>query len=149
MLKIYLDNCCYGRPFDPPSNPTIVFESSAKMLIQTLVVNSEVYLVSSFVIYEEATVIPNEANRNLIINFLENTKIYIAKDRFDEVAGLAAGIMQTGLRYMDAAHTACAIIAGCDYLVTTDKRLLKYKSDKINIINPIDFIRMWEDKDNA
>ena len=62
---------------------------------------------------------------------------------------LASDIMETGVKYMDAAHTACAIIANCDYLITTDKRLLKYKSDKINITNPVDFIRMWEDNDNV
>jgi len=148
MLKIYLDNCCYGRPFDPPSNPTIIFEASVKILIQTLVLNREVDLASSFVIYEEASAIPNEENRNLIINFLDNATIYIAKDKLEEVLALAAEIMKTGVRYMDASHTACSITAGCDYLITTDKRLLKYKSDKINIINPVDFIRIWEDKDN-
>ena len=149
MLKIYLDNCCYGRPFDPPSNPTIVFESSAKMLIQTLVVNREVDLVSSFVVYEEVSAIPSEEKRSLIIDFLDNTVIYVAKDKLGEALTLAAEIMETGVKYMDASHTACAIIAGCDYLVTTDKRLMKYKSNKINIINPVDFIRMWEDKDDA
>ena len=149
MLKVYLDNCCYGRPFDLPSNPTIVFEASAKILIQTLVVNHEVDLVSSFVIYEEVSAIPNEENRNLIISFLDNAAIYIAKDKLDEVLELSAEIMNTGIRYMDASHTACSIIAGCDYLITTDKRLLKYKSDKINVINPVDFIRMWEDKENV
>ena len=149
MLKIYLDNCCYGRPFDPPSNPTIVFESSAKILIQTLILNDKVELVNSFVIYEEVSAVSSEENRKLIIDFLDNAVIYIAKDHLDEVLELAAEIMETGVKYMDAAHTACAIIAECDYLITTDKRLLKYKSNKINIINPVDFIRMWEDNDDA
>ena len=147
-LKIYLDNCCYGRPFDPPSNPTIVFESAAKILIQTLILNSKVTLANSFVIYEEVSAVPNKENCKLIIDFLDNAAIYVAKDKLDEVLALATEIMETGVKYMDAAHTACAIIAGCDYLITTDKRLLKYKSYKISIINPIDFIRMWEDSDD-
>ena len=149
MLKIYLDNCCYSRPFDPPANPTIVFESAAKILIQTLILNHKVTLVSSFVIYEEASAVPNEENRRLIVDFLDNAAIYVAKDKLDEVFALAAEIMETGVKYMDAAHTACAVIADCDYLITTDKRLLKYKSGKINIINPVDFIRMWEENDDA
>jgi len=149
MLKIYLDNCCYNRPFDLPSNPTIIFESSAKMIIQTLIVKHKVDLVNSFVVYEEVSAIINKEKRKLIIDFLNNATIYVAKDKFNEVLALASEIMKTGVKYMDVAHTACAIIAGCDYLITTDKRLLKYKSDKINIINPVDFIRMWEDKDNA
>jgi len=149
MLKIYLDNCCYNRPFDPPSNPTIIFESSAKMLIQTLIINHEVELVNSFVVYEEVSAITNDEKLNLIISFLDNATIYVAKDKLNEILALAAEIMESGVKYMDASHTACAIIAGCHYLITTDKRLLKYKSDKINIINPVEFIRIWEDKDDA
>ncbi|MCL2095758.1 MAG: type II toxin-antitoxin system VapC family toxin [Oscillospiraceae bacterium] len=148
MLKIYLDNCCYGRPFDPPSNPTIVFESAAKILIQTLITNKKITLVNSFVIYEEVSAVPNQETRKLIIDFLDNAEIYVAKDKLEQVLVLAIDIMKTGVKYMDAAHVACAVIANSDYLITTDKRLLKYKSDKINIINPVDFIRMWEDSDN-
>jgi len=146
MLKIYLDNCCYNRPFDPPSNPMIIFESSAKILIQALIINVKVALASSYVVYEEVSAITNRERRDLILNFLDNAKIYVAKDRHFEVLALASEIMETGIKYMDAAHVACSIIAGCKYLITTDKRLLKYKSDKITLINPVEFIRIWEDK---
>jgi predicted nucleic acid-binding protein len=149
MLKIYLDNCCYCRPFDPPSNPAIIFEASAKMLIQTLIVNREVHLISSFVVYEELSAIRNNEKRNLIAAFLSNTKIYVAKDNYDKVLELATEIIKTGVKYMDAAHIACAVIANCDYFITTDKRLLKYKSGRIKIVNPVEFIRIWEDDDIA
>ena len=43
--------------------------------------------------------------------------------------------------WKDAHHVASAIIAGCDYLVTTDDRLLKFKSNQITILDPIDFIK--------
>ena len=144
-FKVYLDNCCYNRPFDPPSNPTIVFESSAKILIQTLIINREISLVNSYVVYEEVSAIINMEKRRLITEFLENAEIYIAKDKNRRVLSLAGDIMATGIKYMDAAHIACSIIAGCDYMITTDKRLLKYRSSKINIINPVDFIRIWEE----
>jgi predicted nucleic acid-binding protein len=115
-------------------------------LIQTLVVNRKVNLASSFVIYEEVSAISNVENKKLIIDFLDNATIYIAKDKVEKVLKLAAEIMKTGVKYMDASHTACAIIAGCDYLITTDKRLLKYRSNKTNVVNPVDFIRIWEDE---
>jgi len=51
--------------------------------------------------------------------------------------------MRTGVKLKDASHTACAIIAGCDYLITTDKRLIKYTDNRIKIINPIDFLKIW------
>jgi len=148
MLRIYLDNCCYNRPFDPPSNPTIVFETTAKMLIQGLIVNNKVNLVNSFVVYEELSAIRGKEKHDLILKFLENAKIYLAKDKYNEVLQLSEQIMKTGIKYMDAAHVACSIIAECDYLITVDKRLLKYKSDKIIVITPIEFIRVWEETVN-
>lgn len=42
---------------------------------------------------------------------------------------------------MDTLQVASAIIGKADYFLTTDKRLLKYQTDKIRIINPIDFVR--------
>lgn len=45
---------------------------------------------------------------------------------------------------MDAYHVACAILAESDYFLTTDDRLLKYKTDKVQIIDPTEFIREWE-----
>ena len=48
------------------------------------------------------------------------------------------------MKYKDAYHVASAIIAGCDYLISTDKRLLKYKNDKIKLVNPIEFVGEME-----
>ena len=106
MLKLYLDNCCYSRPFDPPANSTIVFESAAKILIQTLISNRKIALVSSFVVYEEVLAIINKENRKLIISFLDNAEVYIAKDKLDEVLKIASEIEKTGVKYMDASHIA-------------------------------------------
>jgi predicted nucleic acid-binding protein len=119
------------------------------MLIQTLITNEKVELVSSFVLIEEVLANNNLETRSLILDFLRNIKAYVAKDKIEEVKKLASEIMQTGIKYMDASHVACAILAGCDYFITTDKRLLKYKSDKLNLLNPIDFIRVWEESDDA
>ena len=118
-------------------------------MIQTLVLNKKVTLVNSFVIYEEITAMTNKENRKLITKFLDYADVYIAKDTLKDVLALATEIMNTGVKYMDAAHVACAILTGCDYFITTDKRLLKYKSEKIDIINPVDFIRIWEDGSNV
>lgn len=46
--------------------------------------------------------------------------------------------------YYDALHVSCAIEGKADYFVTTDIRLLKYSSDEVNIINPIDLITILE-----
>ena len=57
---------------------------------------------------------------------------------------MAREIMETGVKYKDACHVASAILAECSYFISTDKRLLKYKSDVIKIVNPIEFISEME-----
>ncbi len=60
------------------------------------------------------------------------------------ILGLATEIMETGIKAFDAAHIACAIAAKCHYFITTDKRILKYKTDRIQLLNPVDFTKKWE-----
>jgi hypothetical protein len=53
-------------------------------------------------------------------------------------------IQSTGVKTADALHVACAISAGCDYFITVDGRLLKYRSDKIVVCDPVEFLRIWD-----
>ncbi len=71
---------------------------------------------------------------------------YVSEDSSAKVKELAEDIMKTGVKLMDACHVACAIIAGCDYFISTDKRLLKYKTTDIRMVNPIDYIMEKEDE---
>jgi len=52
--------------------------------------------------------------------------------------------MGYGIKAKDALHIACAVHSGCNYFITTDKKLLTKNIDGIRIINPIDFIRETE-----
>ena len=52
--------------------------------------------------------------------------------------------MKTGVKYYDACHVASAILAECDYFITVDKRLLKFHSDKVRVVNPIQFVMETE-----
>jgi len=47
----------------------------------------------------------------------------------------------TNTKEKDAYHVACAVMAECDYFVTTDDRLLKFQSEKIKLVTPGEFIR--------
>lgn len=143
-LKVYLDNCCYGRPFDNQSDAEIFIETQAKMSIQSLIKYKLIELVYSTVSVEEVNAYPLEENRNSILEFIESNATYFVGKANDETAiALTEDIMKTGIKLKDASHTACAIIAKCDYLITTDKRLLKYKDSRIKIVNPVDFLVMW------
>jgi len=114
------------------------------MSIQLLVTSEKITLANSLVLLEEIYNNPFKYKKEQILNFLSNAKIYVGIDKRQQIDMEAAEIMKSGIKYMDAAHISAASIAKCDFFITTDRKLLNYKSDKIKIMNPIDFIRMWE-----
>ena len=142
-LRIYLDNCCFNRPYDDQSQLRISLETQAKLHIQGLIEADRFELTSSYMIDYECSRNPHEMRRMTIRSFLDkNATVYIDEAQYKEqVEKLAKEIAETGVKSADAIHTACAILANCDYLLTTDDRLLKYKSERIEIIDPIEFIR--------
>ncbi len=52
--------------------------------------------------------------------------------------------MNTGVKTKDALHVACAIIGGAEYFLSTDIRLLKYNTNEIKLVNPIEFVSNLE-----
>ena len=143
-MKVYLDNCCYNRPYDDQSQIRISFEAQAKIFIQNAIRQGKIELATSFVLRHENNKNPFDNKRQAIGDFIEkHTAIFVASDKKDTVKNLAEEIMITGIKPTDAAHIACAILAECDYFLTTDDRVLKYRSDKIKIMNPIDFLKIY------
>ncbi|MDR1493636.1 MAG: hypothetical protein LBT05_13070 [Planctomycetaceae bacterium] len=49
MKRIYLDNCCYNRPYDDQSNIINRIETEAKLFIQELIKDNHIELVWSSV----------------------------------------------------------------------------------------------------
>ncbi len=49
-LKIYLDSCCYNRPYDDQTQTKVVIETLAKLYVQELVLKHEIDLVWSYVL---------------------------------------------------------------------------------------------------
>ena len=58
MLKIYLDTCCYNRPYDDQSVIRNALEAQAKLHIQSLIKEGRFLLVSLFVLLYENSNIP-------------------------------------------------------------------------------------------
>ena len=144
-MLIYLDNCCYNRPYDDQTFLPISLETQAKLRIQELIKQNKIELATSYILEFENSENPFEMRRNTIKEFTDvNEYIYVSVNKSVEVEALAEDIKKTGVKHKDACHVASAIIAGCDYFVSTDHRLLKYKTDKIKMVNPIDFIKEVE-----
>jgi predicted nucleic acid-binding protein len=144
-MLIYLDNCCYNRPFDEPSQVRIVNEANAKMAIQRAISNGKLDLVISYILYSENKRGPNAMAKDYNLDFMKKYhKIYVGIDKLDSLQPLITEIMATGIKSADATHIACAISAGCDYLITTDDRMLKFKDERIKIITPTDMVYIME-----
>ena len=143
-IKIYLDNCCYNRPFDDLSQEKVRNEAAAKVFIQSLVQYKSLTLYYSFMSLYEINDNPFPGNREHVLNFVkEYASVYISTKRMDEIEELTNQIMQTGIKKKDAVHLACSIIAECHYFITTDKRIMNWRTDQIKIVNPVGFVEIW------
>lgn len=59
-LKVYLDNCCFNRPYDDQTQIRISLETQAKLYIQDLVRMGKVKLVTSYILWYENSQNPYE-----------------------------------------------------------------------------------------
>jgi len=137
--RIYLDNCCFNRPFDDQQHPIIRLETEAKLQVQHLALLGDLSLVWSFILHYENNDNPFIERKNQIVLW-ENVAdcMVIYSEALYESAEL---IMEHGIKAKDALHIASAIEAEADYFITTDKKLLNKDVPNIVIIDPIDFLR--------
>ena len=148
-MKIYLDNCCFNRPYDQAKQLMVELEARAKLHIQREIRDGTFELVTSEVLIYEIQNHPIKMTRNAILAFVEeNSAFHVGAEHNEEIDREARLIMETGIHYKDACHIASALYAHCAFFLTTDKRLLKYKTDQIRMRNPIDFVREMEDETN-
>jgi len=142
-MKVYLDNCCFNRPFDDQSSLVVRLETEAKLHIQELVLKGKLQLLWSFVLDYENASNPFDEVRNRIAEWkkLASADCSLSKDVSDK----ALELVQLGLRQMDASHVACAIVMGAAYFLTVDKKILSKPITGIEAMNPIDFVRRHAD----
>jgi len=142
--KIYLDTCCYNRPYDDQQQTRIHLEALAKLHIQQSLAEGDFEFVWSFILEFENSMNPYPLRRETIHKFSYRCIQYIDESSADEITKMAEPIISSGVRAKDALHVACAIYSSCDYFLTTDDRLLKYKTERIKIISPVQFVSEME-----
>jgi predicted nucleic acid-binding protein len=62
-------------------------------------------------------------------------------DEAEVILAEAEKLQAIGVKMFDSLHVACAIYMNCDYLITTDERLLKKRITIMQLIDPIEFIK--------
>lgn len=140
-MKLYLDNCCFNRPFDDQSQLRIRLESEAKLKIQEEIRAGGFQLAWSYILDYENSKNPFQ-ERKIRINGWEKYAVqHIAEST--EILKIANSLNRMGLKKMDSLHIACAIQSKCDYFLTTDDKVLKrnHHIRDIQVTDPIAFIK--------
>jgi predicted nucleic acid-binding protein len=142
-MRIYLDLCCYNRPYDEQDNIIVRLESDAKLFIQGLIRDRQLELVWSSMLDYENKDNPSDEKRERIAVWKKMAVVSIRMS--DTIQKTAAHLATLGIKNNDAIHIACAIEAHADYFITTDKRILNKPVEKIITINPLNFLERYED----
>jgi len=147
-MRVYLDNCCFNRPYDNQDSVVVKLETEAKLYIQEDVKSDNIELAWSFVLDYENSRNPYPLKQKNIAAWRDLAKVDIVES--EEVIQCAESFAQMGLRSHDALHIACAIAARCDWFITTDKDILRKSPDigMIKIVNPVQFWELREGKNN-
>ncbi len=121
-MRIYLDLCCFNRPYDDQTQTRIRLETEAKIQLQQKVRDGECELVWSSVLDFENANSSFAEHRSAIGEWRKLAGLNILADA--QVLHLARALMACGVGEYDALHAASAIRANVDVFVTTDDRLL-------------------------
>lgn len=147
-MLIYLDMCCFNRPFDDQSQLLIRLQTEAKLYVQEAIRQGAFSLAWSAVMDLENAANPDIERREAIAVW--KTLAVVDVDTNPAVEALAEEFVLLGIKPMDALHVASAVTANATWLLTTDKALLrKMQNDpRLRVIDPIEFIRTLRENDH-
>jgi len=66
-MILYLDNCCFNRPFDDQSQIKIFIETQAKLYIQEKILQKKYKLAWSYILEYENHFNPFDYRKNIIL----------------------------------------------------------------------------------
>ncbi len=90
-MRIYLDLCCFNRPYDDQTQARIHLETEAKLLLQQKVKNAECDLIWSSVLDFECKNNPFEEHRHAILQWRWLAKeVVMTKEQVILQSGLEA-----------------------------------------------------------
>ena len=139
-LRVYLDNCCFNRPFDDQSQVRVRLETEAKLDVQRRIKDSELELAWSYVLDYENQATPFEERREAIARWKRAAAVDIEETPL--LLRRAAEIAALSVPPKDALHLASALVAGCAFFLTTDDRIIKKMREYtgIAVMNPVQFV---------
>ncbi len=141
-MIIYLDNCCYNRPFDDQTQERIHLESEVILTILKMGQIGEYKIVGSNILELEIEKMRDEYKKHKVKQLYEIVEEEILYS--EEIRRRSEEIMsKSKIRTFDSIHIAIAETA--DVMLTTDDKLIKMAEKlklKTKVMNPLKFA--WE-----
>ena len=141
-IRVYMDNCCFNRPFDDPLHVPNWLEAEAKIHVQRQILAGDIELAWSYILDYENAANPYGDRRDAIAQWKARATVDIGAG--NEIVHRALAIAQCGIRNKDSLHIARAIETQSHVFLTTDKGILKKNVEGIRLMNPLDFVREIE-----
>lgn len=143
-MKIYLDNCCYNRPFDDQTQERIYLESESILVVLKRGQQNIDTIVGSAILDLEINRMSDERKKQKVKELYKIATIY--NPYSEKILRRSKEIMeQSKIRPFDSLHIASAEIAEANVMLTTDDKLEKIAAKlrlKVKISNPLKFV--WE-----
>ena len=136
--RLYLDNCCFNRPFDNQKQLKIKLETEAKLFIQHEILIGKHELVWSYILEFENNQNPYRDRRETIQDWKNLASMLCIEN--DKIIEFAETLFNKGIKVKDALHIACAVDSNADFFITTDKGLLNKHIPEMNIVNSLTII---------
>ena len=140
-MKIYMDVCCYNRPFDDLSQDRIYLEAEAILSIISHCENGDWILLSSGIIDYELSRISNSDRLEKIQALYENASIRLKLTT--EAEERAKYFQSCGIKPFDSLHLALAETSNADVFISTDDKLIRTANrigTKIKVVNPVTWV---------
>lgn len=137
-MRIYLDNCCFNRPYDDLRDDMVRMEAEAVISIIAKGENGEWELCGSDILLDEIDNTTNLVKKQKVLLLYQTVTRHI-----DIAAGIvkrAKEVERSGVKPYDALHLASAEAANVDVFLTTDRKLInaaKKAGIQVKVENPL------------
>ena len=141
-MLLYLDVCCFNRPFDDQTQERVRLESEAVLLILGRCQRGEWQLVGSEAVALEINQTRDSGRKSKLLALANLATLHVMVD--ESVEARASFLVHQGLKTFDALHIACAEAGQANAFVTTDDRLIRWAVQQVDVlqvkvVNPV----MW------
>jgi predicted nucleic acid-binding protein len=141
-MRIYLDTCSLNRPWDDQAQVRIHLEAEAVIYIIDAARRGMEQLITSDYLLAEILRMPDPVRTVDVMNLIQPAVEHVPQD--SSVEARAMQLAAYNVTGYDALHLAAAEAAQCDFLLTTDDRLIKRcaragEAIHVKVLNPVDF----------